>query len=285
MWPLASYETWCMIAYHSVPFIYDAYAKGFRGFDAELAFQAMRDTAMSGRLRQDGVSQKLHGYIPLGEREGRGHTRARWRCPMMHLVHRARWRRRSARRMTPICSPNARSQNYRNVWDPTTRFFRSKKADGTWQEPFDPKQVSNGRVPAAGYYTEANAWQYAFAVFHDVTGMIQLYGGREAFINRLDELFNQDQPEMSHWVIDVSGLDGRNGRTATSRAITWPTSTCRPARNTRPRIAYTTSCSRSTTTHPRVFAAMTIVGRSRPGHCVFSALGLYPLNPANGEFT
>lgn len=62
MWPLASEETWCMIGYHAVPVIYDAYQKGFRGFDAGLAYQAMTNTALSGRNRQDEY-QKL-GYVP-----------------------------------------------------------------------------------------------------------------------------------------------------------------------------------------------------------------------------
>ena len=75
-----------------------------------------------------------------------------------------------------------RAQNYTNVFDPATGFFRGKQADGSWRDPFDPKAVSFDD------YTEANGWQYTFAVQHDVPGMIALYGGPQAFISKLDQL-------------------------------------------------------------------------------------------------
>ena len=60
----------------------------------------------------------------------------------------------------------------------------------------------------AGYYTEADAWQYAFAAAPGLPGMIQLYGGNQAFIARLDELFDQDS-YMSDWRVDTTGLIGQ----------------------------------------------------------------------------
>lgn len=203
IWPLASYETWCMIGYHSVPVIYDAYEKGFRGFDAELAYQAMRDTAMSGRNRQD--EYQKFGYVPYVKGKDAATSRTLefayddWCIAQMA---RALGKTEDAELFAK------RSQNYKNVWDPGTQFFRSKKEDGTYLEPFDPKEVSTGNVPASGYYTEADAWQYMFAVLQDVPGMIELYGGKQAFINRLDQFFNEDS-DMTHWRIDVTGLIGQ----------------------------------------------------------------------------
>ncbi len=87
-------------------------------------------------------------------------------------------------------------------------FSARNRPDGTYHEPFDPRQVVQAGNDAGGYYTEANAWQYAFAAVQDVPGMIQLYGGDKAFVARLDELFDQDS-FMSDWRVDTTGLIGQ----------------------------------------------------------------------------
>ena len=203
VWPLASYETWCMPGYHSVPVIYDAYAKGFRGWDAELAFEAMTNTAMNGRRRQD--EYQKYGYVPWVKGKGAATSSTLefayddW-C--IAQLAKALGHTDAAELFTK------RSENYKNVWDPKTQFFRSPQPDGTFQEPFDPKEVARGNDVANGYYTEADAWQYMFFVPQDVPGMIQLYGGNQAFINRLDQFFNEDS-DMTNWRIDVTGLVGQ----------------------------------------------------------------------------
>jgi predicted alpha-1,2-mannosidase len=206
-WPLANYDTGSMIGYHAVSIIYDAYAKGFRGFDPELAYQAMRETAMNGRLRQN--EYQKYGFVPWEQpgppRSGAATSRTLefayddWCVGQM-----ARGLGKSEDAQLFL----KRSQNYRHVWDPATQFFRSPKPDGTWQEPFDPLQVARHNNVADGYYTEADAWEYMFAVPQDVPGMIQLYGGNEAFIKKLDEFFDQDSV-LHDWRIDVTGLIGQ----------------------------------------------------------------------------
>ena len=84
VWPLANYETACMIGYHSVPIIFDAYLMGFRGFDADLALKAMVDTATNGRDRQD--EYQKYGYIPWDQRPGRGNV-AHDRIELRRLVY------------------------------------------------------------------------------------------------------------------------------------------------------------------------------------------------------
>lgn len=203
VWPLASYETWCMPGYHSVPVIYDAYAKGFRGWDAELAFEAMTNTAMNGRRRQN--EYQKYGYVPWVKGKGAATSSTLefayddW-C--IAQLAKALGHTDAAELFTK------RSENYKNVWDPKTQFFRSPQPDGTFQEPFDPKEVARGNDGANGYYTEADAWQYMFFVPQDVPGMIQLYGGNQAFIHRLDQFFNEDS-DMTNWRIDVTGLVGQ----------------------------------------------------------------------------
>ncbi|WP_316829233.1 GH92 family glycosyl hydrolase [Pedobacter aquatilis] len=78
----------------------------------------------------------------------------------------------------------ARSKNYKNMFDPSTRFMRGKLADGSWIKPFNPQ------FPYYEYmYREANAWQVSFFAPHDMKGLIELYGGAKGFESKLDSLF------------------------------------------------------------------------------------------------
>jgi predicted alpha-1,2-mannosidase len=275
MWPLASCETSCMIGYHSVPIILDAYRKGFRGFDAELAYKAMFDTATAGRNRQDEYQQL--GYVPWVD----GKTAATsmtlefgyddWCIGQMA---KALGKTKDAERFF------ARSNGYTNLWDPKTQFFRSKNADGSFREPFDPKEIDHNDL-ATGDYTEANAWQYMFAVMQDVPAMINLYGGNQAFVRRLDQLFNEDS-DMNHWRSDVTGLIGQY------------------AHGNEPchHVAYLYALAGAQDkTAQRVHEIMltqydnTPEGLDGNDDCgqisawyVFSAIGLYPVNPANGIY-
>ena len=77
----------------------------------------------------------------------------------------------------------ARSKNYKNIFDPATGFMRGRDTEGKMAEFFDP-------CAWGGEYTEGSAWQNSFAVPHDVEGLAELHGGKEALIAKLDELFN-----------------------------------------------------------------------------------------------
>ena len=203
VWPLADYETDCMIGYHSVPIICNAYVMGFRGFDANLALKAMVDTATNGRRRQD--EYQKYGYVPWVKGQGAATSRT---IELSYDDSCIAQLAEDLGKSDDAAIFSKRAQYYKNVWDPTTQFFRSKQADGTYHEPFDPRQVVQGNNIASGYYTEANAWQYAFAALQDVPGMIQLYGGNQSFIARLDELFDQDS-YMADWRSDTTGLIGQ----------------------------------------------------------------------------
>ncbi len=123
VWPLANYETECMIGYHSVPIIFDAFLMGFRGFDPDLALKAMVDTAINGRRRQD--EYQKYGYVPWIKGQGAATSRTielsydDWCIAQMA---KALGKNDDADLFTK------RSQYYKNVWDPETRFFRSKQA-------------------------------------------------------------------------------------------------------------------------------------------------------------
>ncbi len=194
IWPLASNETWCMIAYHSVPVIVDAYRKGFRGYDAEKAYAAMRDTAMNDRNGQD-FYRRL-GYIPADHREGTSRTLETayddWTIAQMA---------RALGKTDDAALFAQRAQNYRNVYDPATGFMRGRMADGSWKTPFNPKDCTSD-------LTEADAWQYLFFVPQDVPGLIGLMGGDAPFVAKLDKMFDESS-DILHAPIDISGRIGQ----------------------------------------------------------------------------
>ena len=276
MWPLANYETGCMIGYHSMPIIYDAYEKGFRGFDAQLAFRAMRDTAMNGRNRQDEY-QKL-GYIPWVKGKGAATSRTLelsyddWCIAQMA---KALGEKDDAELFTK------RSQNYKNVWDPTTQFFRSKNEDGTYNPDFDPKEIVVKDDVASGYYTEANAWQYMFAVQQDVPGMIELYGGNQAFIAKLDQLFTQDS-DMTHWRVDVTGIMGQYAHgNEPCHHIAYLYALAGAQYKTAAYVRNIELTQYDNT--PEGLDGNDDCGQTSAWY-VWSALGLYPVNPASGVY-
>src|SRR6056297_2427180 len=94
-----------------------------------------------------------------------------------------------------------RAQFYKNLYDPSTNFFRARE-NGGWLTPFDPREVNF-------HHTEANAWQYTFYVPQDVQGMIQLRGGDHAFTAKLDSLFTVENKTTGRHQVDITGLIGQ----------------------------------------------------------------------------
>lgn len=276
VWPLANYETWCMNANNAIPIIADAYQKGFRGFDAELAFQAMRDSTFGHQKRQDEYNRS--GFIPWIKGKGAATSATLelsyddWCTAQMA---------KALGKTNDYKLFSARAQNYTNLWDPQTKFFRSKNPDGTFHEPFDPIEIAKSGDTADGSYTEADAWQYSFAVQQDVPGLIQLYGGNEAFVRRLDEFFNMDS-YMTHWRIDVTGLIGQYAHGNE------PDEQCA--------YLYALAGAQYKTAWRAHEIMLTQYDNTPGGLCgnddcgqisawyVWSAMGLYPVNPASGIY-
>ena len=196
IWPLWGNETWCMIGYHSVPVIVDAYFKGFKGFDPEVAYRAMRDTAMQNR---NGLATyKENGWVASRSGEQATSKTLEYGIDDWCLARMAT----ALGHLDDAKIFYARAANYRNIFDQTTTFMRGRKADGSWRSPFD----TIGMV--GDEYTEADAWQYAFAVPQDVPGMISTYGGDAGFVKKLDALFVQD-PEIHTNIPDITGMIGQ----------------------------------------------------------------------------
>jgi predicted alpha-1,2-mannosidase len=196
VWPLAGNETWCMIGNHSIPVIVEAYAKGFRGFDAEAAYQAMRDTAMQDRGLLG--EYRARGYIPSAAHNQSVSRTLEYAYDDWCIARMARMLGKTE----DAALFAKRAENYRNVLDPSIGFARGKSADGQWTTPFDPRRL------VWADFTEATSWNYTFFVLHDVPGLIQILGGDRAFNEKLDTMFNADSTLLNP-VQDMTGLIGQ----------------------------------------------------------------------------
>jgi len=195
IWPLACGETYCMIGYHSVSVIADAYMKGIRDFDAGKAFEAMKRS--SNINRKGSVHYIKYGYIPSDL------AQESVSCVLEYAYN--DW---CIARMAEALGHAedaeyyyGRALNYVNIFDGRTGFFRPRKLNGNWDEPFNSYEPTSA-------YTEATPWQYRFFVPHDVAGHVQLFGSRERFIEALDDLFTTDSRIDGH-VSDITGMIGQ----------------------------------------------------------------------------
>lgn len=196
IWPLASGETRTMIGYHAASVIADAWMKGIRGYDGAKALAAM---VRSSEINAKGADRYAAlGYVPSDARNESVSCTLEYAYDDWTIARMAEALDNDevARRY------RERAMNYVNLFDGSTGFFRGRRSDGGWTTPFEP--FATGRD-----YTEATPWHYRFFVPHDVNGMIQLLGGREEFLCRLDSLFTFESDAMRLDVSDVTGLMGQ----------------------------------------------------------------------------
>jgi len=195
IWDLAANYTGCMIGYHAVPVIADAYLKGIRGYDIEKAFSAMTHSASQDHL---GLSHfKNLGYIPVEEESESVSKTLEYAYDDWSIAT-------MANEMGKIKEYDhylQRAQNYKNVFDPQTNFMRGRFRN-TWFSPFDPYEVNFN-------YTEANAWQYSMYVPHDMSGLMNLMGGKDDFEEHLDTLFTAKALTSGREQADITGLIGQ----------------------------------------------------------------------------
>jgi predicted alpha-1,2-mannosidase len=202
VWPLQGEETGTMTGYHSASVMAEACAKNFRGIDWSRAYKVMRKRNMDDNYR--GLAYyRQDGYIPADlEEESVSKTLEYdyndWACAQVakKLGH-----------ADDQAVMLKRSQNYKNLFDKQTLFVRAKLANGEWATPFDPKEMGHSKKWRD--YTESNAWQTTFGVQHDIKGLIEQFGGREAFLTKLDSLFNQSSELPADAPPDIAGLIGQ----------------------------------------------------------------------------
>lgn len=199
VWHLMGCETNCMVGNPGVPVVADAILKDIKGFDTELAFKALKESSM---LPERGMEHRIeYGFIPADKM-----TEA-IAYDMEYAI--ADWAVAQAAQKLGKQEDYEyflkRSKSYKNYFDASTGFMRGKMLDGSWRTPFSPYASSHRDDD----YCEGNAWQYTWLVPHDVEGLVECFGSKEVFVNKLDSLFlaNGDMGEASS--PDISGLIGQ----------------------------------------------------------------------------
>jgi predicted alpha-1,2-mannosidase len=289
MWPLWGNETWSMTGFHAAGIILAAYTRGFRDFDAEAAYAAIRDTALGARdsappgaapddVRRARDNARLqedfrqHNYVPMDLHGGSVS------CTLDFAYD--YW---CAGAMAELLGKHddaamfyKLSKNYKNLFDPGTGFMRGKAQDGKWRDPFRP----DIQFPD---YVETDAWQASFSVPHDVQGLIDLHGGDAGFIAKLDGLFTAPsyvagppwpQPDISGMV----GQDAQGNEPSNHNPYLYP---------------FAGAAWKTQYWVRKVAALYNNTPAGIPGNddCgqlaswfVFAALGFYPVNAATGVY-
>lgn len=178
VWSHWANENWCMIGYHAVSVIADAYLKGLRGYDAAKAYEATLASATYDRYDGIGVYRRL-GYVPE-DASGNSASKTLEYAYDDWTIHRL------AREMGDSAAAETfrrRAESWRNIFDSVNGFMRARDSKGDWKSPFDPMSTEGQG------FIEGNSWNYSFYVPHDVEGLMRLMGGRDRFVERLDSLF------------------------------------------------------------------------------------------------
>ncbi|WP_281632926.1 GH92 family glycosyl hydrolase [Flavobacterium luteolum] len=275
VWTLYANETNTMTGYHSIPVIVDAYLKGIKGFDAEKAFEAMKATMMQD---ERGLNfYKKFGYIPYNLLDESVTITLEYAYDDWCVAQMAK----ALGKTTDYEFFSKRSKAYEYLFDAKSGFMRGKSEDGkSWNEPFDPKH-SNHREHTD--YTEGNAWQHSWFVPHNVDEFIKLHGGNGIFTKRLEQLFTESSEITGNNVsADISGLIGQYAHgNEPSHHIAYMFNHAGQPWRTQYWVRHILDTQYNTT-------ANGLSGNEDCGQMsawyVFSSMGLYPMNPASGEY-
>jgi len=272
VWHLMGNETNCMVGYSAVPVVADAYLKGFTGFDAALAYEAVRATAMRDEAGLQAV--KALGYIPANSEaesvsKGLEYAIADWCIAQMA---------RKLGKADDYAYFSKRAKNYANYFDKQAGFMRGRVAPTAWRTPFNPFTS----VHEKSDFTEGNPWQYTWLVPQDVEGLISLLGGEQRFGQKLDSLFVVHGDMGAQASNDISGLIGMYAHgNEPSHHIAYLYNYVGQPWKTAQQVRFITE--NFYTTKPDGIIGNEDVGQMSAWH-VFSTLGFYPVNPANGAY-
>lgn len=215
MWELAGNYTGTMIGYHAVPVLVDAYVKGYRNFDVEEAYKACLRVAeydttgikcpplvLPHLMPQAKYWKNKIGYVPC-DKDNEAVAKALeyayndWCISVL------------ADSLGDLANADkyARfAEGYRKYFDPSTRFMRGLDSEGAWRVPFNPRASTHRNDD----YCEGTAWQWTWFVPHQIDGLVELMGGKDGFVSKLDSLFTADSSlEGESTSADISGLIGQ----------------------------------------------------------------------------
>jgi len=268
VWELAANETNCMIGYHAVSFIADAWRKGLGSGDGELALAAMLASARQEAFGLD--AYRRHGYI-AADQESESVSRtleyayddaciARFAAALGHADVAAEFGRRA--------------QAWRHLYDPRSRCFRPR-CNGRWLTPYDPRRVDFN-------YTEANGWQYRFAAPQHMAEHIRLLGGDESTVAILDSLFTIDSATTGREQSDITGRLGQYAHgNEPSHHLAWLYHFAGQPQRAADQVAHIRS--EFYTTRPDGLIGNEDCGQMSSWY-VLAAYGLYDVAPTSGQW-
>ena len=272
VWSLQGNETNMMIGYHAVPVIVDAYFKNIQGIDPELAFEACKVSAMDKSREIDIYIEK--GYIPVNEHH------ENWSVSKTLEYAFDDWCiaqfAKALGKEDDYHYFSKRSENWRNVYDGVSTFMRPKLNNGDFVKNFEPKDYTP-------YFCESNAWQYFWAVPQNIEGLIDIVGNATLFDKKLDTMFSLDPLPGDKLPIFSTGMIGQYAHGN------------EPSHH----VAYLYNyIGKPWKTQAMVRRILETQYKNQPdGHCgnedcgqmsswyIFSSLGLYPVNPAQGVYS
>ena len=272
VWHLMGNETNTMPGNSGIHVVTDAYLKGIKGFDTSLAWEAVKTTAM---LDERGLNYvKKYHFIPADSMVesvamGLEYAIADWGIAQM------------ARKMGKVADYeyfSDRAKNYKYYLDPGTRFMRGRISETSWRTPFSPFEAKHMRDD----FSEGNSWQYTWLVPHDVEGLMELLGGENAFIKKLDSLFVIKGSMGKEASADITGLIGQYAHgNEPSHHIAYLYAFAGQPWKTADKVRFILDSMYRPTTDG--LCGNEDVGQMSAWY-VLSALGFYQVNPANGMY-
>lgn len=269
VWNFEGQETDMMLGYHSVPVIVDAYLKGIGNFNAEEALDACVATANRDDYRGIGDYKKL-GYVPSKEVESVSKTlEYAYDDYCIALMAQKMGKKEIADQFFK------RSQNFRNLYNPTSMWLEPRSESGAWVGNFDPNAYTE-------HFSESNAWHYFFYAPQDVDGLMEIMGGEPKFRARLDSMFTVGPRADEELPIFSTGMIGQyvHGNEPSHHVAYLYNWTNEPWKAQKyAREIMTTQYSNTPNGH---------CGNEDCGQMsswfVFSSMGFYPVDPVSGVY-
>lgn len=272
IWHLVGNETYTMPGNSAIPVVADACLKGFSGFDSNLAYEAMKASAM---LDERGLKfVKERGYIPADDEAESVAKGLEYAIDDWCLAQVAK----KLGRTDDYTYFQKRAKNYQLYFDPKVGFMRGRISDDTWRTPFDPFQSEHRKDD----FAEGNAWQYTWLVPQDVEGLVSLLGGETRFSQKLDSLFLVKGNLGDGASADITGLIGQYAHgNEPSHHITYLYPYVGQPGKTARKVRYILDSLYSA--RPDGLCGNEDVGQLS-AWAIFSSLGFYPVSPANGAY-
>ncbi len=273
VWELEGNETFCMVGNHAIPPVAEAILKDIGDFDRELAFEAMKASSMFDRDGM-GFHDKL-GYMPADKIQQSVAKALEVAIDDWSVAAAAE----KLGKKEDAAYFRKRSENFRNYFDPETGFMRGKLSNGEWTTPFDPAFSKH----EGSDYTEGNAWQYLWLVPQNVEGLIDMLGGKDAFADKLEHLFRVEEGVKGEEAsADISGLIGAyaHGNEPGHHTSFLFNYAGRPWRTQELNREIQTTMYKNS---PDGLCGNEDCGQMSAWY-VFSALGFYPVNPAELKY-